>query len=702
MPAPVLLRHPSSLDHDTGAASGAARAHRRDRARARARGPAAGLGGARRRSAATREMLEAIHPPQHVAFIERLCAAGGGLIDIDTRGRAPGRATAALHAVGGACDAGRPAARRTAPRAAASAHRPPGPPRRARRGRWASASSPTSRSRRSARSTSHGAAARADPRLGRPPRQRDERHLPRDATEVLFASIHQSPLYPGTGPASDVGRGAGEGYTVNLPVPAGSGDDAWVSLVEHVVRPLARAYEPRARARVGGLRRARRRPAGGLPGDRRGLRGDGRLGAALAEELGAPLGIVLEGGYELAALARVLRGHARGRGRRRGAVGAGRCPCTRSRPRRSSGSPRAGRRSRSRGLLDAGRRRRRWWASSAWSPSSSCGRVVRCRAGRVCVWPGTVAGGGTVSVGRRRRRRAGVVAIELVTGGAVCGGGGAPSAGAAPRCAVVAGGSSSVSWTNATASAAPATATITARIAAGMCQFGVGARRVRAGAPHSRHQSWSGPIGAAARAGRRAGLGLLRGAHPSSARLRSYPSSSAPAASSDDRTCVGGSASVASCVGSSSNGAGSSCAWPGRAGSGVERSGTSRCGGAALPAAGAVPGAGAGDGRERPGGLAHLETGCGRAARGRSGAEARVAAVQRAAARARGDARLAQLVDLVAVVERALERAQLAVDRRGARAIFASTRSGRSRPKRRRSKTRPPRSRKPSSRARRR
>ena len=37
---------------------------------------------------------------------------------------------------------------------------------------------------------------------------------------VLFVSIHESPLYPGTGPASDLGSGAGEGYTVNLPVPA--------------------------------------------------------------------------------------------------------------------------------------------------------------------------------------------------------------------------------------------------------------------------------------------------------------------------------------------------------------------------------------------------------------------------------------------------------------------------------------------------
>ena len=62
---------------------------------------------------------------------------------------------------------------------------------------------------------------------------------------VLFVSIHQSPLYPGTGPAADVGSGPGAGYTVNLPVPPGSGDDGCSSLVEHVVVvPLARAFAP--------------------------------------------------------------------------------------------------------------------------------------------------------------------------------------------------------------------------------------------------------------------------------------------------------------------------------------------------------------------------------------------------------------------------------------------------------------------------
>ena len=65
-----------------------------------------------------------------------------------------------------------------------------------------------------------------------------------ESDEVLFVSIHQSPLYPGTGRVYERGYGPGVGYTVNLPVPPGSGDETFVSLVRDVVLPLARAFEP--------------------------------------------------------------------------------------------------------------------------------------------------------------------------------------------------------------------------------------------------------------------------------------------------------------------------------------------------------------------------------------------------------------------------------------------------------------------------
>src|SRR4029079_5503092 len=61
---------------------------------------------------------------------------------------------------------------------------------------------------------------------------------------VLFASLHQYPFYPGTGPLEDVGSGAGEGYSINLPVPGGSGEAEFCGLVEHVVLPVAREFDP--------------------------------------------------------------------------------------------------------------------------------------------------------------------------------------------------------------------------------------------------------------------------------------------------------------------------------------------------------------------------------------------------------------------------------------------------------------------------
>ena len=70
---------------------------------------------------------------------------------------------------------------------------------------------------------------------------------------MLFVSIHQSPLYPGTGSASDIGSGDGRGFTVNLPVPPGSGDDDFRSLIDHVVVPLAAPGRPAARADLGRL-----------------------------------------------------------------------------------------------------------------------------------------------------------------------------------------------------------------------------------------------------------------------------------------------------------------------------------------------------------------------------------------------------------------------------------------------------------------
>ena len=100
----------------------------------------------------------------------------------------------------------------------------------------------------------------------------------------------------------DVGSAEGEGYSINLPVPPGSGEEEWLSLVEHVVLPAARAVRAGARARLGRLRRAPPRSAGELHARDLLVRASSRARCGAREDLDVPVGVVLEGGYDLEAL----------------------------------------------------------------------------------------------------------------------------------------------------------------------------------------------------------------------------------------------------------------------------------------------------------------------------------------------------------------------------------------------------------------
>ncbi|HCU37139.1 MAG TPA: hypothetical protein DGT21_17360, partial [Armatimonadetes bacterium] len=62
---------------------------------------------------------------------------------------------------------------------------------------------------------------------------------------VLYCSLHQYPLAPGTGALAEVGSGEGQGYTINLPLPVGARDEHALRCLEEVICPtLARLYEP--------------------------------------------------------------------------------------------------------------------------------------------------------------------------------------------------------------------------------------------------------------------------------------------------------------------------------------------------------------------------------------------------------------------------------------------------------------------------
>src|SRR4051794_16536655 len=301
MAAPVLFHHASSLEHDPGPhPEQPARIVAIERAL-----EARGRLGLERRSSptATRAQLEAVHPTRLVNAIQELCASGGGAIDADTV-VSPGSWEAALHAAGGAVavvDAllGDGAG---APRLGVSTHRPPGHHAEISRSMGFCLFNNVAVAARHARDA-HGVGRVLildwDVHHGN-----GTQDVFYETDEVLFCSIHESPLYPGTGAAGELGTGAGAGYTVNMPVPPGSGDETFVSLVEHVVVPLARAYGPGLVLVSAGYDAHADDPLATCRVTDDGYAAMASSVRALADGLGVPLGLVLEGGYELGALSR--------------------------------------------------------------------------------------------------------------------------------------------------------------------------------------------------------------------------------------------------------------------------------------------------------------------------------------------------------------------------------------------------------------
>ena len=217
------------------------------------------LGWERRQApAAPERFLELVHDRGHVEAIKRLSAEGGGAIDADTF---VGGASysAALHAVGGACEMTR-ALLAGEGSVGFCAVRPPGHHAESARAMGfclfnnvAIAAESRSRAR---------VGARVRPRLGRPSRQRNGGDL-RRRSDVLFASIHQTGIYPGTGLLRDTGSGSGEGYTINLPVYTGSQGEPWLSLLEWVIVPAALDFRPQLVLISAGFDAHRLDPIGG-------------------------------------------------------------------------------------------------------------------------------------------------------------------------------------------------------------------------------------------------------------------------------------------------------------------------------------------------------------------------------------------------------------------------------------------------------
>jgi acetoin utilization deacetylase AcuC-like enzyme len=258
------------------------------------------LGWERRQApAASEAQLELVHSARHVASIRDLCASGGGAIDPDTFvGESSYRA--ALHAAGGACEMTRVLLAGEAEVGFCGVR-------------------PSGHHAESGRAMGFClfdnvavAAAAAIAELGL---ERvfvldwDVHHgngtaeIFHSRADVLFASIHQTHLFPGTGALSDSGSGAGAGYTLNLPVPPASSEPLWLALLDRVVLPAARAFAPQLVLVSAGFDAHAEDPLAECL-----LRTESFVAMAarvrdLARDSGVPLGVVLEGGYNRRVLA---------------------------------------------------------------------------------------------------------------------------------------------------------------------------------------------------------------------------------------------------------------------------------------------------------------------------------------------------------------------------------------------------------------
>ena len=138
---------------------------------------------------------------------------------------------------------------------------------------------------------------------------------------MLYASIHQWPLYPGTGAAAYAGEAEGEGYTLNLPVPPGAGSDEFLVAGPARRRAPPARFEPGLVAISAGYDAHRDDPLAQCPVERAAYADMAATMRDLAAELEAPVLVCLEGGYDPGALAASVLATARalgkGVGRRR-------------------------------------------------------------------------------------------------------------------------------------------------------------------------------------------------------------------------------------------------------------------------------------------------------------------------------------------------------------------------------------------------
>ena len=129
-----------------------------------------------------------------------------------------------------------------------------------------------------------------------------------DTDEVLYFSSHRYPFYPGTGYFNEVGEGKGKGFTVNVPLPYGMGDNEFDYVYTKILMPIAREYKPELIMVSAGFDAYYQDPLGGMEVTENGYARLGSIFLQLANELcNGKLVFALEGGYSIDGIARCIK-----------------------------------------------------------------------------------------------------------------------------------------------------------------------------------------------------------------------------------------------------------------------------------------------------------------------------------------------------------------------------------------------------------
>ncbi len=131
-------------------------------------------------------------------------------------------------------------------------------------------------------------------------------HVFEEDPTVFYCSLHQYPFYPGTGAKNERGKGDGKGFTLNIPLPAGTGEERYISALKEEVVPALKKFSPDLLIISAGFDAHRDDPLGGMKLTETSF-------AKMTEAVKgiAPIVSVLEGGYNLNALARSVENHLR-------------------------------------------------------------------------------------------------------------------------------------------------------------------------------------------------------------------------------------------------------------------------------------------------------------------------------------------------------------------------------------------------------